>query len=93
MTSSAVRKFFINSSNQKYIGDYYLDPANLHEYKGHHLLNLRLEKQIGNSLTLHGQVKNILDEEYADRADFAFGCYRFFPGQDRTYQLGASYCF
>jgi iron complex outermembrane receptor protein len=77
----------------QHMGDYYLDPANDHEYKGHHLLNLRVEKQIGHSVTLHGQVKNILDEEYADRADYAFGSYRFFPGQDRTYQVGASYRF
>ena len=77
----------------QHMGDYYLDPANEYEYKGHHLLNLRVEKQIGQSVTLHGQVKNILDEEYADRADYAFGSYRFFPGQDRTYQVGASYRF
>jgi len=42
---------------------------------------------------VHAQVKNLLDEEYADRADFAFGDYRFFPGQDRNFAVGASYSF
>lgn len=76
-----------------HMGDYYLDPANDNEYDGHDLLNLRVETQVSQNLTLHGQVKNILDEEYADRADFAFGSYRFFPGQSTSYQLGASYSF
>lgn len=76
-----------------HMGDYFLDPANEYEYDGHDLVNLRAETQISKSLTLHGQVKNILGEEYADRADFAFGSYRFFPGQSTTYQVGASYSF
>lgn len=75
------------------MGDYFLDPSNEHEYDGHDLLNLRVETQVTESLKLHGQVKNILNEEYADRADFAFGSYRFFPGQERTYQVGATYSF
>lgn len=77
----------------QHMGDYFLDPSNEHEYDGHDLLNLRVETKVTESLKLHGQVKNILNEEYADRADFAFGSYRFFPGQDRTYQVGATYSF
>lgn len=77
----------------QHMGDYFLDPSNEHEYDGHDLLNLRVETQVTESLKLHGQVKNILNEEYADRADFAFGSYRFFPGQERTYQVGATYSF
>ncbi len=72
---------------------YFLDPSNEHEYEGHDLVNLRFTSQITSNIALHGQVKNLLDEEYADRADFAFGDYRFFPGRDRTYQLGVSYQF
>jgi iron complex outermembrane receptor protein len=29
-------------------------------------------------------VINLEDRRYADRADFAFGSYRFFPGRGRT---------
>ncbi len=28
-------------------------------------------------------MNNVTDERYADRADFAFGDYRYFPGRDR----------
>jgi iron complex outermembrane receptor protein len=76
-----------------HMGDYYLDPANEHEYDGHDLLNLRAETRVGQHLTLHGQIKNVLDEEYADRADFAFGDYRFFPGRERTFEVGVGYRF
>jgi iron complex outermembrane receptor protein len=75
------------------MGDYFLDPSNAHDYDGHDLLNLRFSSELTSQLKLHGQVKNILDEEYADRADFAFGTYRFFPGKERTYEVGLSYQF
>lgn len=77
----------------QHMGDYYLEPSNEHKYDGHDLLNLRVETKVTEKLTLHGQVKNILNEEYADRADYAFGSYRFFPGQKRNFQIGASYSF
>ncbi|MCX4187965.1 TonB-dependent receptor, partial [Methylophaga sp. OBS4] len=73
--------------------DFEQDPANENEYDGHDLLNLRVTTRVTEKLTLHGQIKNILDEEYADRADFAFGEHRFFPGRERTYQIGATYSF
>lgn len=76
-----------------HIGNYYLDPANDHSYDGHDLLNLRVNTEVTNNLMLHGQIKNLTDEEYADRADFAFGTYRFFPGQGRHYEVGVSYSF
>lgn len=76
-----------------HIGEYYLDPANEHEYEGHNVFNLRVNSQLTNNFAIHGQIKNIFDNEYADRADFAFGDYRFFPGRDRHYEVGASYSF
>ena len=76
-----------------HIGKYYLDPSNTHEYEGHDLVNLRVNTQVTNNVAIHGQIKNLLDEEYADRADFAFGDYRFFPGRDRHYEMGVSYSF
>lgn len=76
-----------------HIGSYYLDPSNTHKYEGHDLFNLRVNTQITKSLAIHGQIKNLFDTEYADRADFAFGDYRFFPGRDRHYEIGASFSF
>jgi len=74
-------------------GNYYLDPSNDHSYSGHDVVNLRVNTQVTNNLMLHGQIKNLTDEEYADRADYAFGDYRFFPGQERHFEVGASYNF
>jgi iron complex outermembrane receptor protein len=37
------------------------------------------------------RVMNLLDERYADRADFAFGNYRYFPALPRQFYLGARY--
>jgi len=76
-----------------HIGEYYMDPSNSAQYDGHDLFNLRVDTQISKRLSLHGQIKNLFDEEYADRADFAYGDYRFFPGQGRHYEVGASYNF
>ncbi|MFW5447013.1 MAG: TonB-dependent receptor [Methylophagaceae bacterium] len=76
-----------------HIGNYFLDPSNTEKYKGHDLVNLRVNTQITKGLAIHAQVKNLLDEEYADRADFAFGDFRFFPGRDRSYEVGASFSF
>ncbi len=76
-----------------HIGNYYLDPSNDHSYSGHDVVNLRVNTQVTNNLMLHGQIFNLTDEEYADRADYAFGDYRFFPGQERHIEVGASYNF
>jgi len=76
-----------------YISEYYMDPSNSAKYDGHDLLNLRIDTQVSKHLGLHAQIKNLLDEEYADRADYAFGDYRFNPGQERHYEVGARYSF
>jgi len=76
-----------------HMGSYYTDPANTAEYDGHDLFNLRVNTQVTSGLAIHGQIKNLFDEEYADRADFAFGDHRYFPGRERHYEVGASYSF
>jgi len=75
-----------------YQGDYYLDAANLHRYPGHSLFNLRTRWQIGSgSHSLALTLTNLLDTRYADRADFAFGNYRYFPGAGRQFRLEWQY--
>lgn len=66
-----------------HIGSHYLDAGNLTEYGGHNLLNLRLQWRATPSFTVAARVENLADEYYADRADFAFGDYRYFPGRER----------
>jgi outer membrane receptor protein involved in Fe transport len=64
-----------------YMGRYYLEPDNLHEYDGHSLFNLRLTQVFDNGWRAALRVTNLSDEDYAERADFGFGQYRYFVGQ------------
>ena len=71
-----------------WVAKYWLDPNNQHEYAGHELLNLRAAWDITPSLTLTLVGTNLLDEGYAERADFGFGSYRYFVGEPRSAVLG-----
>jgi outer membrane receptor protein involved in Fe transport len=66
------------------VGDYFVDAANAHRYTGHELLNLRARWEFLPRWSLALRVNNALDRAYADRADFAFGNYRYFPGRPRS---------
>ena len=66
-----------------HMGRYYLDPDNAHRYDGHDLLNLRATITADSGLGAALRVTNLLDEDYAERADFGFGQYRYFVGEPR----------
>jgi iron complex outermembrane recepter protein len=66
------------------VGRYFLDAGNANEYPGHDLLNLRVGWNIRDNWSTTLRLNNVTDRAYADRADFAFGEYRYFPGRDRT---------
>lgn len=66
-----------------YQGRYYLDAASTASYDGFTLWNWRGEWQVDPHWRLFVRVMNIGDIEYADRADIAFGSYRYFPGTPR----------
>jgi iron complex outermembrane recepter protein len=66
------------------MGGYWLNAANTARYDGHELLHLRLARMLTKALHLAVRVHNLGDVEYAERADFAFGEYRYFPGRDRS---------
>lgn len=66
-----------------HMGDYYLDAANAHKYEGHDLLHFRLQQSLSGRWRLGLRITNLTDEPYAERADFAFGDYRYFPGSGR----------
>jgi iron complex outermembrane receptor protein len=76
-----------------HMGEYYVDPANKHDYAGHDLLQLRGSMALNNNMRLFARIENLTDEKYASRADYAFGSYRFFGGQPRALHLGASISF
>jgi outer membrane receptor protein involved in Fe transport len=62
------------------VGSYYTDEENLHEYEGHSLLNIRYQADF-DQWYLGARLTNALDEDYAERADFAFGNDRYFVGE------------
>lgn len=66
------------------IGRYWVDASNAHDYGGHDLLNLRVGYRLFENWNATLRVNNLTDREYADRADFAFGSYRYFPGRGRS---------
>ena len=66
------------------VGDYFVDASNQHRYAGHEVLNLRAAWDVAPRWTAILRVNNALDRRYADRADFAFGDYRYFPGRPRS---------
>ena len=67
-----------------HMGSYWLNAANTARYGGHDLLHLRVGRALSEQLAFTVRVHNLADAEYAERADFAFGQYRYFPGRERT---------
>jgi iron complex outermembrane receptor protein len=67
-----------------HVGKYFLDAANTATYPGHTLANLRVQWLASASWRATLRVENIFDTAYADRADLAFGAYRYFPGRRRA---------
>ena len=76
-----------------HMGEYYLDPSNEHSYAGHNLLQLRGSLSVNKHVRLFARIENLTNEDYASRADYAFGSYRFFGGQPRALHVGFSSAF
>jgi len=68
-------------------GSYFLDAANSATYPGHDLFNLRWRHQVNPAWSLQVRALNLLDRRYAERADLAFGGFRYFPGAGRELSL------
>jgi len=73
------------------IGDYYLDAENRFQYPGHSLVNLRTRIDLTRRLSVTARLNNVMNEAFADRADYAFGAYRYFPGRSRELFLELRY--
>ena len=65
------------------VGSYYLDAENQHSYPGHDILNLWARIDLSDEVAITARLNNVTDSLIADRADFAFGNYRYFPGRGR----------
>ncbi len=73
----------------RHVGDYFTNGANTQDYPGHDIFVARAGYGVGD-FQLFGRIDNLFDTRYADRADFAFGNERYFPGRPRTVFLGVS---
>ena len=71
-----------------HVGPYFADAGNTARYDGHDVLNVRLAWTLASGLEAFGTVRNLADVRYAERADFAFGDYRYFPAEPRSVSLG-----
>ncbi len=65
------------------MGRYYVDAENRFDYPGHDLLNLRAAYAVTDAFTIAARLNNLADKAIADRADYAFGNFRYFPGRGR----------
>lgn len=74
-----------------WVAKYWVDPENENEYRGHELLNLRARWALSPTLALTLVATNLLDEGYAERADYGFGDYRYFVGEPRSAVLGITF--
>ncbi len=71
-----------------HVGEHAVDAANTAHYEGHTLFNWRGSWQVAPRARLFSRVVNLFDIAYADRADYAFGSYRYFPGMPRQVYVG-----
>ncbi|WP_252728985.1 TonB-dependent receptor [Aliiglaciecola lipolytica] len=67
-----------------HMDEYYLDPENTATYAGHDLFNLHSSWQMNDNISLSLRLNNLTNRDYAERADIAFGNYRYFVGLPRT---------
>lgn len=72
----------------EYVGEYFTNAANTATYDGHLIGHLRGAWRFSDALEAFAIVRNITDERYADRADFAQGQDRYFPGEPLNLTMG-----
>lgn len=73
-----------------HMGAYFTDAGNTARYPGHDVFDLRADWELAEGVRLSANVRNVLDTAYAERADFAFGQDRYFPGEPRNLSLRLS---
>lgn len=71
-----------------HVGEYFTDAANQNMYDGHTIFHIRGAYEFSDTFEAFVLVRNLTDERYADRADFAFGNDRYFPGEPLNATFG-----
>lgn len=65
----------------QFTDEYYLNPQNTAKYQGHNIVDANVLIDLNDQVRLSLHAYNIGNRDYAERADFAFGSYRYFVGQ------------
>ena len=76
------------SADLRHVGAYFTDPGNTREYEGHEVVDARADLLVRDRVGVFAKLENAFDTRYADRADFAFGNDRYFPGRPRRVFVG-----
>jgi outer membrane receptor protein involved in Fe transport len=71
-----------------HMGQYFTNAAGTRRYPGHDVFDLRGSWAVTDDADISLAVRNVADERYAERADFAFGNDRYFPAEGRAFTLG-----
>ena len=79
---------WVGALDWSHTGEIRTDAGNQNRYPGHDLVSAQLSHNVTESLALRVQIRNLLDTRYAERADFAFGNARYFPGEPRSVTVG-----
>jgi iron complex outermembrane recepter protein len=68
----------------EHTGRYWLDAENTRRYGGHTLWHAFIHHDLTGQWTASLRLRNLTGRRYAERADFAFGNFRYFPGPGRS---------
>ena len=79
--------------NWEHVGSYYMDASNSAEYDGHDIFAVTADYVLSGQSRLSLRIDNLLDENYAKRADKWFGKDRYFPGEGRRFMARISHNF
>lgn len=71
-----------------HMGAYLTNAAGTRRYPGHDVFDLRANWSATAGVDIYAAVRNLADERYAERADFAFGADRYFPAESRALTVG-----
>jgi len=71
-----------------HVSPYVTESSGQHRYPGHDVFALRGAWDLSSTTEVFAAVRNLTNADYAERADFAFGNERYFPGEDRAFSLG-----
>ena len=72
------------SLSVNHVGEYFTNAANSQDYPGHTIVSGGATYELPHEVKLYLRAENLLDTRYANRADFAFGNERYFPGRPRS---------